>query len=136
MGFPAISGIEGGGNAILSSYGVGSFPTYVLIAPNHDIVEQGMWPIQNTQTFIDYFESNGLEQSPCGPPSCTQVIAPANFSDDNELDTSLEWEPITEAIGYLLYFGTDNPPTSIENGTDLGNKYWSRSISYSGYNSC
>lgn len=121
LGFPAISGIEGGGNSILSSYGVGSFPTYILIAPNHQIVEQGMWPISSTESFINYFENNGLTQSPCGPPSCTQAITPLNLSSDNPVDVSLEWEPIADASGYRLYFGTDNPPTSIENGIDLGN---------------
>ncbi len=121
LGFPAISGIEGGGNAILSSYGISVFPTYILIAPNHDIVEQDMWPITNTQTFTDYFESNGLEQSPCSPPPCTQALYPPDLSGNIPLDLAIEWEPLADATGYLLYFGTDNPPTSIENGTDLGN---------------
>lgn len=79
-----------------------------------------MWPISNTQTFINYFENHGLEQAPCGIPTCTQAIAPLNLSDDIPLDISLEWESTPGAIGYLLYFGTDNPPTSIENGLDLG----------------
>jgi PKD repeat protein len=64
--FPCISGIEGGGTAINSTYGITAYPTYILIAPNHDIVEQDMWPISSVQTFINYFESNGLEQAECG----------------------------------------------------------------------
>lgn len=121
LGFPAISGIEGGGNAIRSNYGVGSFPSYVLIAPNHDIVEQGMWPISSTQNFIDYFENNGLSQAPCGPPTCIAAISPPDLADDTQVDITFEWEANAGATGYLIYFGTDNPPTSIENGTDLGN---------------
>ncbi len=63
--FSAISGVEGG-SQINNTYGISAYPTYILIAPNHDIVEQDMWPIGSTQTFINYFESNGLEQTPCG----------------------------------------------------------------------
>ena len=61
--FPCISGVEGGGTAINSTYGIGAYPTYILIAPNHDIVEQDMWPISNVGTFINYFQSNGLQQA-------------------------------------------------------------------------
>ena len=64
--FPCISGVEGGGTAINSTYGIGAYPTYILIAPNHDIVEQDMWPISNVGTFINYFQSNGLQQAECG----------------------------------------------------------------------
>jgi hypothetical protein len=79
-----------------------------------------MWPISNTQSFVNYFENHGLEQSPCGPPVCTQAVAPLNLAMDVPLDISLEWDPVPGATGYRIYFGTDNPPTSIENGTDLG----------------
>jgi PKD repeat protein len=64
--FPCISGVEGGGTAINNTYGINAYPTYILIAPNHDIVEQDMWPISSVQTFINYFQSNGLQQSECG----------------------------------------------------------------------
>jgi len=36
-----------------------------------------MWPIANTQTFIDHFESNGLEQAECSTSSVT-----AGFESD------------------------------------------------------
>jgi len=58
---------EGGSGAIVSTYGIGAYPTYILIAPNHDIVEQDMWPISNTQTFVTHFQNNGLTQSTCEP---------------------------------------------------------------------
>lgn len=73
--FPCISGVEGGGTAINNTYGIGAYPTYILIAPNHDIVEQDMWPISSTQTFVNYFENNGLVQTECGGLS-------ANFAAD------------------------------------------------------
>ncbi len=58
-----------------------------------------------------------------GPPDPTALQTPT----DNELNVfenrSLWWqtnEHHTE--GYKLYFGTDNPPTNIENGTDMFNQ--------------
>lgn len=98
--FSALSGIEGGGNAINSTYGISAYPTYILIAPDHDIVEQDMWPIANTQTFIDFFEGNGLMQSDCSALSA-DFLADAtdicemdvvNFTDMSSGDiTSWSW---------------------------------------------
>lgn len=85
--FPTISGIEGGGNAINSTYGIFAYPTYILIAPNHSIVEQDMWPISSTQTFINYFESNSLVQSECGVTGVT-----ASFTSD--LTTTCSLDPV------------------------------------------
>lgn len=82
--FPCISGIEGGGTAINSTYGINLYPTYILIAPNHDIVEQDMWPIPNVGTFINYFESNGVQQSACG--SVMMVDFTADVTNICEMD--------------------------------------------------
>ena len=72
--FTTISGIEGGGNGIISTYGVQYAPTYILIAPNRDIVIQSIWPY-STQTFVTAFEAQGLEQA-----SCNSVTA--DFTSD------------------------------------------------------
>ena len=72
--FPTISAVEGGGAAICGTYGIPAYPTYIVIAPNHDIVIQDIWPVPNTQTFINAFESQGVEQASCG--------VTANFSSD------------------------------------------------------
>lgn len=58
-GFPAASGTEGGGDAVVAAYGIGAFPTYILIAPSHAIVEQDMWPIASAGDFDTFIMSNG-----------------------------------------------------------------------------
>jgi len=73
--FPTISAVEGGGTAICGTYGIPAYPTYILIAPDHEIVEYDIYPVPNTQTFIDAFEDNGVEQAECGGVT-------ANFSSD------------------------------------------------------
>lgn len=55
------------------------------------------------------------------PPECTLPIYPQNQEVNVKVDTMLQWNNSSYATGYILYFGTDNPPTNIENGIDLGN---------------
>jgi PKD repeat protein len=54
-------------------------------------------------------------------PSCTSPVAPLNGASGVSISTNLQWNTATGATGYTLYFGTNNPPTNIVNGTNLGN---------------
>jgi thiol-disulfide isomerase/thioredoxin len=63
--YPTISGNEGGGNAICNTYQVSWYPVVILIAPNHDIVEQDIWPITSAQSIIDVLENHGITQNNC-----------------------------------------------------------------------
>jgi len=45
--YPAISG-DAGGTAICGTYGITAYPTFILIAPNHNIIVQDMWPFSTT----------------------------------------------------------------------------------------
>ena len=111
--FPTISGVEGGGAAINNTYGISLYPTYILIAPNHDIVEQDMWPISSVQTFINYFQSHGLQQAPCG-----EILTAAFTSDATEI---CEFDVVNftdESIGSITSwnwtFEGGNPGSSTE----------------------
>ncbi len=64
-GYPSVSGIDGGGNAVITAYGIGAFPTYILIKPDHTILENDMWPISNAAGFTTYFAANNLNPIPC-----------------------------------------------------------------------
>ena len=64
-GFPAVSGVNGGGNAVVSTYGISAFPTYILIAPSHAIIEQDMWPISSAASFDAYFSAHALAYKAC-----------------------------------------------------------------------
>jgi thiol-disulfide isomerase/thioredoxin len=48
---PAASGTEGGGNAVVSAFGVGAFPTYCLIGPDMTLRLDDIYPINNVATF-------------------------------------------------------------------------------------
>lgn len=110
--FSALSGIEGGGNGIVSTYGIYAFPTYILIAPDHSIVEQDIFPVPNTQTFIDAFESNGVEQSDCNPFSADFI---ADATDICEFDV-VNFTDVSsgDIISWSWSFEGGDPATSTE----------------------
>jgi len=64
-GYPSVSGLGGGGNAVCSTYGISAYPTYILIRPDQAIIEQDMWPIGNAGDFATFFAANGLNPIPC-----------------------------------------------------------------------
>ena len=49
---------------------------------------------------------------------CASSPSPGDGATSVRTDASLGWNAVVDATGYLLYFGTDNPPT---NSTNLGN---------------
>ena len=81
--YPTISGTAGGA-AIDNQYGISSYPTIILIAPDHSIVINDLWPINNVQNIITALESHGVTQQSCNP----QDVMP-NFTgtdlDGNEI---------------------------------------------------
>lgn len=50
------------------------------------------------------------------------LVSPANGASNVPVNTVLEWIPAAGGSpeGYKIFLGTDNPPTNLENGTDLG----------------
>lgn len=114
--FPCISGVEGGGTAINSTYGIGAYPTYILIAPDHQIVEQDMWPISSVQTFINYFQSNGLQQADCNALTASFT---ANATEICEMDVVQYTDESAGAIvSWSWTFEGGSPATStLQNPT-------------------
>lgn len=62
-GYPSVSGLDG--NSVINAYGIGAFPTYILIQPDQTIIEQDMWPISDATTFTSYFGTHNLLPVAC-----------------------------------------------------------------------
>ncbi|NLO50130.1 MAG: Omp28-related outer membrane protein [Bacteroidales bacterium] len=77
--YPTVSGLEGGGNAVCSSYGITAYPTVILIAPDHSIIEQDIYPIPNPQAVIQPILNAG-----CQPKDCPTGGEPTIVSTDPE----------------------------------------------------
>ena len=62
--FPAVSGTQGGGNRVVDSFQIVSYPTVILIAPDRQILEQYIWPPSQHQLDSILLAHGGLIQ-PC-----------------------------------------------------------------------
>ena len=67
---PSISGINGGGDAVNSIYGISAYPTVVLIAPNRMIVEQDIYPVTLISSALP---NNGLSMASCDTGSTVAI---------------------------------------------------------------
>lgn len=65
--YPTIS-TDGGGNTICSQYQISYYPTLILIAPDHSIVIQDLWPINNAQTVVSALVAQGVQPHDCTVP--------------------------------------------------------------------
>ena len=64
--YPTIAGANGG-NGIVNQYHINAFPTVILIAPDHSIVIQDLYPIPNPQAVTTALENQGVSQHSCDP---------------------------------------------------------------------
>jgi len=69
-----------------------------LIAPDHQIINQDIWPVSSAQTFIDAFEDGGVEQASCSginadfSSDITEICGSGSVSfSDNSTGTILSW---------------------------------------------
>ena len=83
--YPTIGGPAGGGS-ICNTYQIGAFPTVILIMPNHQIVIQDLWPINNAQTIINALEQHGLQQHDCNASTYDPQVT---ISVDQVLETEV-----------------------------------------------
>ncbi|HOI87221.1 MAG TPA: carboxypeptidase-like regulatory domain-containing protein, partial [Lentimicrobium sp.] len=71
------------------------------------------------------FPASGLTYSYTVPaPVAAVYSSPGNGASGLPISLSLNWAPGVGGgapSGYLVYFGTDNPPTNIANGVNVGN---------------
>jgi len=67
---PSISGLNGGGDAVNSIYGISAYPTVVLIAPNRMVVEQDIYPVTLISTVLP---NHGLSMASCDTGSTVYI---------------------------------------------------------------
>lgn len=103
---------EGGSAPIVSAYSPVAYPTYILIAPDREILVQDMWPVSNTQAFINYFQTYGLTQSTCEPLEAIFEADEVEICEENAINFSdfSEGVPIT----WEWTFEGGDPATSSE----------------------
>lgn len=111
-----------GGVKILDNFDVGSGTNfkppdfegntvyYVRITPYNDL-----GAAQNCQP-ISFTTGAGPV-----PPECTNLLFPQNGSDNIDVNTNLEWENVSNALGYIISVGTFPGGANIVDALDVGN---------------
>ena len=104
--FPSASGLSGGGNAVAEAYGVYSFPTIILIAPDRNIVNKQLWPSSLEALNDTLISAGGI------PLICTvdteQIPAPqkqllsASYNSSGEVMITCHQE-LTSGMDLLIY---------------------------------
>lgn len=111
-----------GGVKILDNYDVGAGTNFK--PPNFE---------GNTLYFVSITPYNDLGAAPnCQPisfttgaapipPDCTKLVSPKNGSDNIDLNSNIEWESVSNVLGYILYVGTFPGAADIVDALDMGN---------------
>ena len=104
--YPTISGPAGGVN-ICNLYGIPQYPTVILIMPNHQIVIQDLWPINNAQTIITALEQHGLQQHDCNAPVYDPQVT---ITVDQVLETEVTatFTPNEDCASYNYLLATES----------------------------
>ena len=71
---------------------------------------------------------SGHSSSSSAPGCSDGLIGISDGATDVAVQTVLQWEEVESATSYDLYFGTDNPPTSVVNGSNQTTTSYSPSL--------
>ncbi len=83
--YPTISR-ENGGLTIDSQYGIGAYPTVILIAPDRSFAISDLWPISSAQTIVNALAPYGIQEHDCATgiadPTAQESKAYPNPADE------------------------------------------------------
>jgi len=77
---PAVSGTEGGGDAVNSTMNIAAYPTYALIGPDNKFISTDIWPIAGVADFEAAFPAgSGITPMTCSAVSVDQALSEATL---------------------------------------------------------
>ena len=103
--YPTIAGVNGG-STIANQYHIPAFPTVILIAPNHQIVIQDLYPIPNPQAVITALEAQGVQQHDCNAVTYDPQVS---ITIDQVLETEVTatFTPNEDCASYAYTIATE-----------------------------
>ena len=104
--YPTI-GTTGGGSSIISQYGIGAFPTVILIMPDHSIVIQDLWPISNAQTIVTQLGQHGLQPNDCNAVVTYDPRVTIDIDDVTETTITATYTPNGDCASYYYLVATE-----------------------------
>lgn len=93
---PAVSGTDGGGNAVNTTYGPSAYPTYALIGPDNKFINVDIWPVGSVANLESAFPANSITPKACTAVSVDPAVA--------ELPISIFPNPANNSAKVDLYF--------------------------------
>ncbi|HHG85252.1 MAG TPA: T9SS type A sorting domain-containing protein, partial [Bacteroidetes bacterium] len=99
---PAVSGTDGGGNAVNATYGPSQYPTYVLIGPDNKFINIDIWPISSVADLEAAFPANAIN-----PQACAVAVTPEMAT----LPISIFPNPATHSANVDLFFNENGAAT-------------------------
>lgn len=84
--YPTASGVQGGGNIVFLDYQVQSYPSVVVIKPNHEISNQYVWEPSTENINQAVIEAGGLLVGQDEIPTETLSIYPNPATDKTKID--------------------------------------------------
>lgn len=121
-GYPSVSGLNGGGNAVVTAYGITAYPTYILIRPDKTILEQDMYPIANAATFTGYFANHGLTPKPCTVGLNDELANVAISVYPNPAQSAIYINSDKEMSGYRILNLLGEVVMTNEQSSSIGNQ--------------
>lgn len=76
---PAVSGNDGGGNAVTSTYGPSAFPTVVLVGPDNKFISTDIWPIGSVADLEGAFPGGAISEMNCATGIADGVNLPTEM---------------------------------------------------------
>lgn len=127
--YPTI-GTTGGGATICNQYQISYYPTVILIAPDHSIVINDLWPIGSAQAVINALTPYGIEEHDCNGPTGELTITPdtlwfSNMGEDqvftilNETADAVTIEDVVPEGGSALEIWQPSFPYTLEAGQSV-----------------
>ena len=130
--YPTISGAAGG-TGICNQYQIPAYPTLIVIAPDHSIVIQDLWPINNAQTIITTLEGLGLQQHDCNTPSYNpQVSITVDQVLETEVTATFTPNEDCASYGYMMATEAEIQEWMGIAGLDLPEYLWTYGMPGSG----
>lgn len=107
---PAVSGNEGGGNAVIQTYSPAAYPTYVLIGPDNKFISIDIWPVSGVGSFEAAFpQGSNITPMPCSTVgidnaqvATSMTLFPNPAQDQAKLNLNLEQEGVVAIEIYNL----------------------------------
>lgn len=104
-----ISGTQGSATAGPQSfdnlYGIGAYPTFILIAPDKTIIEQDMWPISTAADFTAFFQAHGLNPSTAGINDVSTNAAISIYPTPAQNEITVNANAVIEQINIVDVLG-------------------------------